>query len=214
MLENIKEQNDDNVFRVVPNNCKNVKYVCSTLNIKGCNSAAQQTLTTKDIEALAEQNEVYAKSTTGIISETNLKTACVKNCSEAINFAEAHLDGEQGVEVNNIDLKIVHQSETQLITKKGVQENVHELKKTNVVKGDKKVDGKKIEEKKKSTMICKLSNTLYILSDDEDEQPGVSQSIPKPNNNEQCIRVEYNDDTMLIDEDICAKKILLVKILI
>ncbi|CAG4946649.1 unnamed protein product [Parnassius apollo] len=208
-LEKFKEQNDDNVYSIEPNNSKHVKSVCSTLNTKDCDSTAEQTLTTKDIVALSENNEVHSKFTTGIISEKNLKTACTKNCNDAVNVAEAHLDVEQPriVPVNNVDLNNVHQSETQSIEKIGVQENVDELKKNNVVEGDKKIDEKKTEEKKKSSLICKLSNTLDILSDDEDEQPEVSQSIPKPNNNnKQCISVEDDDDIMLIDEDICSKK--------
>ncbi|CAK1585940.1 unnamed protein product [Parnassius mnemosyne] len=206
MLENFKEQNDDNVFRIEQNNIKNAKSVCSTLNTKDFDSTAEQTLNTEDILVLSEQNEVSSNSTMGIISEKDLKSTCAKNCNESINVDEAYLDGEQGVEIKQISLNNDHQSETQFIEKIGVQGNVDELKKNNVVEGNKKIDEKKIEEKKKSSLICKLSNTLDILSDDEDEQPEVPQSIPKPNNDNQCLSVEDDDDIMLIDEDICAKK--------
>ncbi|CAH0584493.1 unnamed protein product [Chrysodeixis includens] len=53
--------------------------------------------------------------------------------------------------------------------------------------------------------VCRLSNTLDILSDDEEELPSKESEPPKTveSNDRQCINIEDDDDIMLIDEDTC-----------
>ncbi|KAJ8715924.1 hypothetical protein PYW08_013209 [Mythimna loreyi] len=50
-------------------------------------------------------------------------------------------------------------------------------------------------------IVCKLSNTLDILSDDEDESPKEETPKVEDLNEKQCINIEDDDDIMLIDED-------------
>ncbi|CAH1638540.1 unnamed protein product [Spodoptera littoralis] len=51
-------------------------------------------------------------------------------------------------------------------------------------------------------VVCKLSNTLDILSDDDDEEPPKKEPAKVEENIEkQCINIEDDDDIMLIDED-------------
>ncbi|XP_022829948.1 activating transcription factor 7-interacting protein 1 [Spodoptera litura] len=51
-------------------------------------------------------------------------------------------------------------------------------------------------------VVCKLSNTLDILSDDDDEEPPKKEPAKIEENIEkQCINIEDDDDIMLIDED-------------
>ncbi|KAJ8713675.1 hypothetical protein PYW07_014045 [Mythimna separata] len=49
--------------------------------------------------------------------------------------------------------------------------------------------------------ICKLSNTLDILSDDEDESPKEESPKVEDLNEKQCINIEDDDDIMLIDDE-------------
>lgn len=51
-------------------------------------------------------------------------------------------------------------------------------------------------------ILCKLSNTLDILSDDEEEPPVEETPKVEEINDKQCINIEDDDDIMLIDEDI------------
>uniref|UniRef100_A0A2A4KAP6 Activating transcription factor 7-interacting protein Fn3 domain-containing protein n=1 Tax=Heliothis virescens TaxID=7102 RepID=A0A2A4KAP6_HELVI len=53
----------------------------------------------------------------------------------------------------------------------------------------------------KPIIVCKLSNTLDILSDDEDEAPPEQPPQVVDANEKQCINIEDDDDIMLIDED-------------
>ncbi|CAH2039349.1 unnamed protein product, partial [Iphiclides podalirius] len=62
----------------------------------------------------------------------------------------------------------------------------------------------KLGEKKKS-QAYKLSNTLDILSDDEDEQQGVSKDIQNVSKYSQNISLVDDDDVMLIEENIGEK---------
>ncbi|KAG6452690.1 hypothetical protein O3G_MSEX007750 [Manduca sexta] len=58
---------------------------------------------------------------------------------------------------------------------------------------------------KSSPVICRLSNSLNILSDDEDDAPNTEP--PKvPPTEKQCINLEDDDDIMLIDEDTNSKE--------
>nr|XP_021189322.2 activating transcription factor 7-interacting protein 2 [Helicoverpa armigera]XP_021189323.2 activating transcription factor 7-interacting protein 2 [Helicoverpa armigera]XP_021189325.2 activating transcription factor 7-interacting protein 2 [Helicoverpa armigera] len=52
----------------------------------------------------------------------------------------------------------------------------------------------------KPIIVCKLSNTLDILSDDEDEAPPEPPRVVDATE-KQCINIEDDDDIMLIDED-------------
>ncbi|XP_068618785.1 activating transcription factor 7-interacting protein 1 [Battus philenor] len=72
-----------------------------------------------------------------------------------------------------------------------------------------KLESKSTEEKKKFTLVSKLSNTLDILSDDEDEpQEEDPTNIDISNNEKQCISLVDDDDIMLVDEDSEVKKYL------
>lgn len=55
-------------------------------------------------------------------------------------------------------------------------------------------------------ILCKLSNTLDILSDDEDEPPKAEPPTEIDSNEKQCINIEDDDDIMLIDEDTSKTK--------
>lgn len=55
-----------------------------------------------------------------------------------------------------------------------------------------------LNEKKKLTHISKLSNTLDILSDEEDDQPKL---VSQKNTTTEMINLDDDDDVMLIDED-------------
>lgn len=50
-------------------------------------------------------------------------------------------------------------------------------------------------------VVCKLSNTLDILSDDDEEPPKKEPAKVQEKDDKQCINIEDDDDIMLIDED-------------
>lgn len=61
------------------------------------------------------------------------------------------------------------------------------------------------QESKKLSLICKLSNTLDILSDEE-EEPVQKESLKEASSVEkQCINIDDDDDIMLVDEETDAK---------
>nr|XP_026488850.1 activating transcription factor 7-interacting protein 1 [Vanessa tameamea]XP_026488858.1 activating transcription factor 7-interacting protein 1 [Vanessa tameamea]XP_026488866.1 activating transcription factor 7-interacting protein 1 [Vanessa tameamea] len=63
-----------------------------------------------------------------------------------------------------------------------------------------------IKSTKKLSLICKLSNTLDILSDEEEEtiEKESQNKLPSPDE-KQCINIEDDDDIMLIDEEMNVK---------
>lgn len=66
-------------------------------------------------------------------------------------------------------------------------------------------DAALINSKNVDKPVCRLSNTLDILSDDEEELPSKESEAPKAeeSSDKQCINIEDDDDIMLIDEDTC-----------
>ncbi|XP_026733803.1 activating transcription factor 7-interacting protein 1 [Trichoplusia ni] len=66
-------------------------------------------------------------------------------------------------------------------------------------------DAAPINSKNVDKPVCRLSNTLDILSDDEEELPSKESEAPKAeeSSDKQCINIEDDDDIMLIDEDTC-----------
>ncbi|XP_059046171.1 activating transcription factor 7-interacting protein 1 [Achroia grisella] len=66
-----------------------------------------------------------------------------------------------------------------------------------------------MEETSTRSSILKLSNTLNILSDEEDDPPEITEqnNIGGISTEKQCINIDDDDDIMLIDEDINSKEI-------
>ncbi|XP_046968505.1 activating transcription factor 7-interacting protein 1 [Vanessa cardui] len=84
--------------------------------------------------------------------------------------------------------------------------NISSTKANEYEETENKNTNNNIKSTKKLPLICKLSNTLDILSDEEEEPvEKESQNKPSSPDEKQCINIEDDDDIMLIDEETNGK---------
>ncbi|XP_013188617.2 activating transcription factor 7-interacting protein 1 [Amyelois transitella] len=200
---------------------------CSNLNIRG---------TVSDDSTAKVKESVIGMETVDLIddkdsSETEAMDVDVNNETGETNTAEKdeiiNLDCEDNIEENTTDRNgdILKNSDMRMDEDKHLVDNDN-IKETNVSgpidkpdetanekKNDKDIPKtfsqktKDVSERKNIPSVLKLSNTLNILSDDEDEETIQPKQSSQPETKDaenseekQCINIDDDDDIMLVDE--------------
>lgn len=131
-----------------------------------------------NVEKEAEETQKMSTSEISTSNENNDKST----------KEETHIDNEHN---KNNDISKLEQDE-QILDNEIINDKVKETSSSTCA----------TKEKKRLLHISKLSNTLDILSDDDEEEQ-VPEAVPdiKESDEKQCISIEDDDDIMLIDEE-------------
>ncbi|KAH9638567.1 hypothetical protein HF086_000968 [Spodoptera exigua] len=202
-IDNIKaatnniEMATDNV-EVASDTTEGTEAVTNTINVNKSESDTDKTVDTEvplsspkdDVEVIEEsaESENANKSNENLELPENDKKDDESTMTVDITDAEpiaVILGNEPPIDQDDMDVEVIEET-------KGNDQNSEKQNK------DTPSTPSNIEEQ---PIVCKLSNTLDILSDDEEEAPKEEPTKAVESSEKQCINIEDDDDIMLIDED-------------
>lgn len=159
--------------------------------------------------------EVKDKNKDGVCSEVTTVPTVGENENKSISTSPKNVSMETAQDEKYSEI----QNETKGQTKASTVNDIVDLDEVKIVEDDHKKDlsdkneisriTQKVEEKIKRTTTIRLSNTLDILSDDDEDSvktlspeppKGDTQNVGSPEVSEKYINLDDDDDVMLIDD--------------